>query len=382
MKSKRSVKTGSLFSGCGGFDLGFLHAGFDVKWACDIDPDACETYRHNIGDIFEGDVRDLNPSGLSKIDVLTAGFPCQPFSNAGSRRGVHDVRGGLFEETFRFIEEIRPRFVIFENVRGILSFKNKDENPLFNKILSHLETEYGYRCAFRLINFRHFGVPQNRIRVVAICTTEGDVDPDQFFPDITVNKDLTIKTTLKGITSRTPNQKEVMRLNPQALHYGSMIPEGGSWKSLPYDVLPERWKKIRDNMVKYHYPNFFRRYHRNDTMGTVTAAFKPENAAVWHPTKDRIYSVREIARFQTFPDDFEFMGRTIKSKYSQIGNAVPPHFFSQVAERLKLYIDGDSNSVPVYEYISSRELNVNQCTSKQLNLIEQHPLTETLSKAN
>ncbi len=85
---------------------------------------------------------------------------------------------------------------------------------------------------------------------------------------------------------------------------------------------------------------FFRRYHRDDVMGTITAAFKPENAAVWHPIEKRIYSVREIARFQTFPDDFVFYGKNVKAKYQQIGNAVPPHFSKLLAERIKTLLTG------------------------------------------
>jgi DNA (cytosine-5)-methyltransferase 1 len=144
-----------------------------------------------------------------------------------------------------------------------------------------------------------------------------------------------------------------------------MIPEGGSWKSLDYDILPDRWKRIRDDMPRYHYPNFFRRYARNEIQGTITAAFKPENAGVWHPTKDRIFSVREIARVQTFPDNFIFKGRTIKSKYQQIGNAVPPLMTKQVAEQLKHYIEKTKVSTLKRNKVESTELNVNQPIHKQ-----------------
>ncbi len=184
------------------------------------------------------------------------------------------------------------------------------------------------------------------------------------FPVPVLGKDLSIKTTLKGLSKSTLNQNELMRLNPQALHYGSMIPEGGSWKNLPYDVLPDRWKKIRDNMAKYHYPNFFRRYARDDVSGTITAAFKPENAAVWHPTEDRIFSVREIARFQTFPDQFEFLGSSIKSKYEQIGNAVPPEIARLIGVRLLPYFSGKrSPSTPINDGIA---YNVNRPISRAI----------------
>ena len=353
----------SMFSGCGGVDLGFVQAGYDVVWANDFDEDACETYRHNIGNIIHGDVTTLDVPDIKDLDVLTAGFPCQPFSNAGSRKGINDPRGQLYQQTFKFIEKLNPKVVMFENVRGILSTKT-ESGKLIDEIIDTLSNKYGYHVSYRLMNFSHFGIPQKRIRVIILAIKNKNYI-NHIFPEVTVDKDLSLKATLKGITNKLPNQTEIMRLNPQALHYGSMIPEGGSWKSLDYSILPERWKRIRDNMVKYHYPNFFRRYARDEIQGTITAAFKPENAGVWHPTKDRIYSVREIARVQSFPDDFVFQGRTIKSKYQQIGNAVPPLMAKQVAEQLKHYIDKTKVSTLRREKVESTELNVNQPIHKQ-----------------
>ena len=354
----KKLKVVSMFSGCGGMDLGFSQAGYDIVWANDFNEDACETYRKNIGDIILGDVTELDVPDISDLDVLTAGFPCQPFSNAGSRKGIEDPRGQLYKQTFKFIEKLKPKVVVFENVRGILSTKVVTGN-LIDEIVDTLTNEYGYHVKYRLLNLSHFGVPQKRIRVILIAVKNKNY-LDHIFPEVVDNKDLSIRATLKGITNRLPNQKEIMRLNPQAIHYGSMIPEGGSWKSLDYDILPERWKKIRDDMVKYHYPNFFRRYARHEIQGTITAAFKPENAGVWHPTKDRIYTVREIARFQTFPDDFIFEGRNIKSEYQQIGNAVPPLMGMLVAEQLKHYCYTTEIGKLKRSKVESTELNVNQ----------------------
>jgi len=363
-----TLRVGSLFSGCGGLDCGFAQAGYELAWANDLNPDACETYRQNLGEIIEGDVNDIDLNNLSPIDVLTAGFPCQPFSNAGSRRGTSDDRGTLYESTYKFIEHFQPKVVVYENVRGFLSAKGRS-GKLIDEITQELFDCYGYYSKFRLVNFSHFGVPQNRLRVILVASKNAD-DLDLLYPEITIDKDLSISSTLRGLNNRTPNQREIMQLNPQALHYGSMIPEGGSWKDLDYELLPDRWKKIRDNMAKYHYPKFFRRHYRNDVMGTITAAFKPENAAVWHPTKDRIYTVREIARFQSFPDDFEFFGRSVKSKYQQIGNAVPPEFARQLAERIKIYVSDNaaeklSRNLPI-----SCDLNVNKPLHLQMAELE------------
>ena len=360
---KKKPTVVSMFSGCGGADLGFLQAGYDILWANDFDEDACKTYRHNIGEICHGDVTQMDVPDIRNPDVLTAGFPCQPFSNAGSRKGTDDPRGQLYQQTFKFIDKLNPKAVLFENVRGILSTKTSN-GKLIDEIISTLTNKYGYHVSYRLMNFCHFGIPQKRIRVIIIAVKNANY-LNHVFPEVIEDKDLSLRATLKGISDKLPNQKELMRLNPQALHFGSMIPEGGSWKDLDYDVLPERWKKIRNDMPKYHYPNFFRRYARNEIQGTITAAFKPENAGVWHPTEDRIYSVREIARVQTFPDNFEFKGRSIKSKYQQIGNAIPPLMAKQFANQLKHYIEKTKVSTLKRNKVESTELNVNQPIHKQ-----------------
>ena len=109
----------SLFSGCGGADLGFRQAGFKTVFANDVNADACATYRENLGAITEGDIRTVSLSKIPKRpDVLSAGFPCQPFSNAGSRRGVEDDRGTLYQAALDAVKKLKPRAVLFENVRG------------------------------------------------------------------------------------------------------------------------------------------------------------------------------------------------------------------------------------------------------------------------
>jgi DNA (cytosine-5)-methyltransferase 1 len=361
-KTSKSTKPTvvSMFSGCGGFDLGLVKAGYDILWSNDIDKDCCITYKKNIGEIEYGDIRKIAVPDLPKVNLLVAGFPCQPFSNAGSRKGLDDDRGTLYEDTFRFIEKLNPDVVVYENVRGFLSFKNEQETgKLIDDIKATLEQRFGYKVVYRLVNFSHFGIPQNRIRVIVIAVKNEDYLPF-VFPEVVTGRDLSIEATLKGLDNTITNQNELMKLNPQASHYGKMIPEGGSWKDIPYDLLPDRWKKIRDNMARYHYPKFFRRYSRNDVSGTITAAFKPENAAVWHPIEGRIFSVREIARIQTFPDDFIFEGANIKSKYKQIGNAVPPLFAELLGKQLLPIFQNINPKDLIRKHPESTEFNVNR----------------------
>lgn len=329
----------SLFSGCGGFDLGFHQAGFKTVFANDIDPDACVTYRKNIGEIYEGDIRKLNAPELpSRPDVLTAGFPCQPFSNAGSRKGIEDGRGNLYRTAIDFVKRLKPRSVVFENVRGLLSFKI-GEKFLIQEICEELDA-LGYNVRFSLIDASRHNVPQKRLRVLIVGVERAKGMGSFAFPHPIDRSDLTLKHTILDLKSSALNQKELMQLNPQAIQLGSMVPEGGSWKNIPYDKLPDRLKRIWDNIERYRWPNFYRRFHRDEIAGTITAAFKPENAGVWHPTKKRIFSVREIARIQTFPDWFSFEGRSVKSKYQQIGNAVPPRLAYEIAIQIKASLSG------------------------------------------
>ena len=329
----------SLFSGCGGFDLGFRRAGFRTVFANDIDVDACMTYRANLGEIVEGDLRKAQlPKLRRRPDVLTAGFPCQPFSNAGSRKGITDDRGMLYQTAIDIVERLKPRSVVFENVRGILSFK--DEKKMLIEDICRKLDDLGYDVAFSLVDASHHNVPQKRLRVVIVGVERAPRHGVFSFPPLVDRNDLTLRHTILDVPADALNQSELMQLNPQAIAIGGMVPEGGSWKSIPYERLPPRLQKIWDNIERYRWPKFYRRFHRDEIAGTITAAFKPENAGVWHPLEKRIFSVREIARIQSFPDWFAFDGRNVKSKYKQIGNAVPPRLAYEIAGQISEVLQG------------------------------------------
>lgn len=330
----------SLFSGCGGFDLGFRQAGFRTVFANDIDSDACQTYRLNLGEITEGDIREIClPKLRNRLDVLTAGFPCQPFSNAGSRKGLKDARGTLFQTAIDTVGKLKPRVVVFENVRGILSFKNESK-LLIEEICSQLD-KAGYDVTFSLIDASRHNVAQKRLRVFVVGVERKPRHGVFAFPSPVDRDDLTLEHTILDLTPSVPNQTELMQLNPQAIKIGEMIPEGGSWKDIPYEQMPPRFQRIWDNIVRYRWPKFYRRFHRTEIAGTITAAFKPENAGVWHPTEKRIFSLREIGRIQSFPDWYQFAGKSTKSKYQQIGNAVPPRLAFEIASQIEKVLIGE-----------------------------------------
>ena len=315
----------SLFSGCGGMDLGFKKAGFNIIWANDFDADAQAIYSLNLGHIDKRDILTVEEDAIPQCDILTAGFPCQPFSNAGNRRGVHDSRGMLYKECLRIIEHLMPKVIVFENVKGLLSTKYIDGRNLADVIVEDLSqmNNVGYNVVYQVVNASDYGVPQNRQRVIFVGIRK-DLDKIFSFPEKLSKVGLELQNIL-DVPQDVENQID-WAFSPQALDMIAHIPEGGSWKDVPYEHLAPRFKKIRDDMKKYHSPNFYRRFSRNEICGTITASAQPENCGIIHPLEDRRYTVREIARIQTFPDDFKFLTdtpRNITAMYKVIGNAVP-----------------------------------------------------------
>lgn len=331
MQKKNKPRLVSLFSGCGGTDKGFENAGFHRVWANDFDKDAQAIFRLNFGEIDGRDINQIPVEDIPDCDILTAGFPCQPFSNAGNRKGVYDARGELYIECLRIIESKKPRAVLFENVKGLLSSKHQSGKKLIDVIKGDLEN-LGYRVNYKVVNASDYGVPQNRERMILVGL-RNDTGKTFEFPPIQENKSkLTLRHVL-DVPENLPNQT-YWPYSPQAQNMIEQIPEGGSWKNIPYENLSPRFQRIRDDMKRYHSPNFYRRFSRDEINGTITASAQPENCGITHPTQNRRYTIREIARIQTFPDDFVFIDDTQKNivaMYKVIGNAVPCHLAEVIA---------------------------------------------------
>ena len=324
----------SLFAGCGGLDYGFHKAGYDIVYSNDIDPNVKATYEANLGTIEIKDICEVDKDSLPSCDIVLAGIPCQPFSSAGNRHSTKDERGNLFLQVMNLIDAKKPKIVLFENVRGFLSAKDDDGKLMPERIREEL-SEHGYKLHYQLLNAADYEVPQNRYRVVLVGVRDDLEHEFQFPAPIPLSKDaLTVGSVIE---KPLPNGEthQVWKLSPQAENLAQFIPEGGSWKNVPYEELPERLKKIRDDMKKYRSPNFYRKFSRAETMGTITAASTPENSGILHPLEPRRYSVREIARFQSFPDDYVFVNKSIPKKYKMIGNAVPCMLSYHVAQSIK-----------------------------------------------
>ncbi len=336
LEDNDSPKLISLFSGCGGMDLGFEKAGFNIVWANDFDSDAQAVYSLNIGEIDRRDILTVDENEIPSGDILTAGFPCQPFSNAGNRKGVHDSRGMLYKECLRIIESKMPKVIVFENVKGLLSTKYIDGRNLAEVIVEDLSkmNNVGYNVVYQLVNASDYGVPQNRQRVLFVGVRK-DLGITFSFPQKQSKDGLSLRHIL-DVPEDVENNVD-WAFSPQALDMIDHIPEGGSWKDVPYEHLAPRFKKIRDDMKKYHSPNFYRRFSRDEICGTITASAQPENCGIIHPTENRRYTVREVARIQTFPDDFKFITdtpRNITAMYKVIGNAVPVTLAYNIAKAI------------------------------------------------
>lgn len=376
----------SLFSGCGGLDLGFT-GGFvfqgrlyerlntHINFANDFDQDASNCYNANQLLITDGaecllqDIRTVDANLIPDFDILLAGFPCQPFSNAGKRKGVNDAngRGTLFEECERIIRAKinaghRPQAFVFENVRGILSSKMPDGVTTVPQEISNRMQNMGYSMSMQLVCASDYGVPQQRYRVLIIgVDMELGLPPFDFdlmrnvvnefnIPSKSFGRDeeLLLGNILQGVenvpdnivwnysetTQRTVELIGGCEHGMEAIRYFTpgyrkedlppIVFEGRSWKNIPYEQLSTRFKKIADDPKRYHAPKFFRRFAFGEINGTITASAQPENCGITHPVENRRYSVRECARIQSFPDDYHFGVIPLQAQYKVIGNAVPP----------------------------------------------------------
>ena len=309
---KSKLTSIELFCGAGGLALGMHNAGINSRLLVDFDKDSIRTLQQNkpewesvCASVLDIDLDEYK----NQIDIMAGGFPCQAFSFAGKSLGFADTRGTLFYEYARLIDQVKPRLVIGENVKGLL---NHDEGRTLSVIVSELEN-LGYKVAYKLMRAQFLDVPQKRERLI-IFGIRNDIASDIFFP---VEKDYTItmRAALKGVP-KSPGQvyseskRKIMEL----------IPEGGYWRDLPEDLQKEFMGG------SFHLgggkTGMARRLAWSEPSLTLTCNPAQKQTERCHPKETRPLTVREYARIQTFPDDWEFFG-SISSQYKQIGNAVP-----------------------------------------------------------
>lgn len=309
-----------LFAGAGGLALGLEEAGIKTLEYVEFDKFCCDTLKTNrpkwnvvCDDIHNVDFTKYN--GI--VDVVTGGFPCQAFSFAGKKLGFEDTRGTLFHEFARCVKEVNPKLFLAENVRGLISHDNGRTLSTILEVLENL----GYDITYKVLNAAYYGVGQKRERIVIIGTKKG-LDLSFEYP-----KAEKTMTTLREALENCP-KSEGQAYSEKKRKYLEMVPPGGCWINLPE-------KMQREYMGKSFYSGggkrgMARRISWDEPCLTLTCSPSQKQTERCHPDETRPFTVREYARIQSFPDEWQFSGG-IGEKYKQIGNAVPVEMARRVA---------------------------------------------------
>ena len=319
-----------LFAGAGGTALGLENAGFEHLLLFEVDSFACQTLRENRPqwNVAEGDVHALNFAPFKgKVNLLQGGVPCQAFSYAGKSKGFGDTRGTLFFEFARAISECKPDTIMMENVRGLLTH---DGGSTLRTMLGCLMDE-GYRVAVKVLRAQFLDVAQKRERLVILGVRE-DLDVPLLFP-----RQEGALLTLWDAIGDCP-ESEGAAYPQRKREILELVPPGGYWKDLPDDIQREYLKG------SYHLPGgktgMARRLAWNEPSLTLTCAPAQKQTERCHPEHTRPLTVREYARIQSFPDEWQFTG-SMANKYKQIGNAVPVNMAYHIGRAIRAMLAGE-----------------------------------------
>ena len=351
--AKKKYTVLDLFCGCGGISYGFELAGYNIIGGVDFNKDATTTFQHNFKNakVHTGFIENITDEEVlkdySNVDVIVGGPPCQGFSTANRwQKEKDDPRNKLFFEYIRFVKLLRPKVVLIENVRGLLTRNDGYAKERITTILN----EEGYELNMQVLDASEYGVPQNRKRAIIIgirqdflhetfdfntldkkpkVTVEDAIGELYQFekdgagiktlkekPDTNYRKYLrTEDNTVQDHEARYPAQKVQNRIH--------CVPQGGNWEDVPENL----WNNNRKN----RHSSAYKRLDPNTQSCTIDTGNAHSN--YFHPLFDRIPSVRESARLQSFSDRFEFLGSR-GSQYKQIGNAVPPLLAKAIADAI------------------------------------------------
>nr|WP_315111605.1 DNA cytosine methyltransferase [uncultured Campylobacter sp.] len=379
-KTSKSPTIIDLFCGAGGFSYGFSKMGYNILLANDIDKDALRTYSFNHPEInssriINDDVKlisqNIHKYVNSQVDMIIGGPPCQSFSSANQQRVIDDPRNVLYKYFVKFVNDLKPKFIIMENVRGMLKVANQVVED-FDKI--------GYTAKYRLYDATNFSVPQKRIRLIYIginkeYSKKHNLDVDKIMSDIEnetkKNKKFILKDALDNIENlvcpskqnQTENDDEsgskisinkyknneylnlINNNNIYSLTYNHKVRFQNETNLKIYSLLKQgedsTTATIKDIMPYSHRNHIFKdKYFKlveNEPSRTITAHLKMDCHSHIHPTQIRAITPREAARIQSFPDNYLFFGPYLKT-YMQIGNAVPPLMSNVFAKVFKKYL--------------------------------------------
>lgn len=352
VKPNKEYTVLELFAGAGGLAIGLEKSGIKCIALNEIDKWACETLRTNRPNwnVLEGDIRNLSFINYKgSVDVVTGGFPCQAFSYAGKKLGLNDARGTLFYEFARVVKEVKPAICIGENVRGLLSH---EKGKTLEGMISILD-EIGYNVVspVQILKAIHYNVPQKRERLILVGIRK-DIDIDYQYP-LPFDKIYNLSDALKKgnlFESDVPKSKgaKYPKYKEEIL---KLIPQKGYWRDLPLDLQ-------KDYMQKSFYlgggkTGMARRIGWDEPCLTLTCSPAQKQTERCHPEETRPFTVREYARIQTFPDDWEFIG-SISQQYKQIGNAVPVNLAKEigysVVQFLNKYYEVDQENLAAISF--------------------------------
>jgi len=341
------MKVISLFSGCGGLDLGFENAGFDVPIANEFDKTIWETFKvnHPKTKLIEGDIRKIESEQFpDDVDGIIGGPPCQSWSEAGSLKGIDDARGQLFFEYIRILRKVKPKFFLAENVSGMLANRH---NEAVKNILKMFD-ESGYDVTLTLINAKDYGVAEERKRVFYIGFRK-DLKIQFKFPKGSTwddEKKITLKDIIWDLKDTAVPAGYHNKHNPDAINNNEYFT--GSYSPI----------FLSRNRVKAWDEQAYTVQASGRQCQLHPQAPKMEKVETnWYrfvPGKEDLYrrmTIREVARVQGFPDDFKYIYDSVDDAYKMIGNAVPVNLAYEIAIAIKKTLNGEE-----YPYLTEEEL--------------------------
>ena len=335
----------SLFSGCGGLDLGFERAGFHIPVANEFDPTIYETFKinHPKTHLIEGDIRqvtkeDIVPYIDGEVDGIIGGPPCQSWSEAGALRGIEDARGKLFYDYIRLLKKFAPKFFLAENVSGMLA--NRHSEAVQN--ILHMFEEAGYDVSLTLVNAKNYGVAEERKRVFYIGFRK-DLNIQFVFPKGSTEEDdakLTLRDIIWDLQDTAVPAGPKNHHNPEAVNNNEYFTGAFS----PIFMSRNRVKGWDEQAFTVQASGRQCQLHpqapKMQKFGKDDCRFVEGSEHLY-----RRMTIREIARIQGFPDDFQFLYKETNNAYKMIGNAVPVNLAYEIATAIKLFLQGEGDKV-------------------------------------
>jgi len=315
-----------LFAGAGGLALGLEKAGFENLLSNDFDKDSCNTLKSNRPNwnVICDSIENLAKQDLLKklnlkegdLDLLSGGYPCQSFSYAGKRLGLNDVRGTMFYYYAKILKQLKPKMFLAENVKGLV---NHDGGKTLKTMINVFE-EIGYHVQYKVLNAWDYGVAEKRERIV-IIGIRNDIKVEYEYP---IPHEY--KPVLKDVLKNVP-ESEGAKYPQSKKEVFDLVPPGGCWRDLPDDIAKKYMKG--SYYLGGGKTGMARRLSWDEPSLTILCSPCMKQTDRCHPDESRPFTVRESARIQSFPDEWQFSG-SINSKYKQIGNAVPVNLAKEI----------------------------------------------------